>query len=126
MPLSEDEQRILNQIERDLYRQDPASAERIESTTLVRYLARNCRWSALGFFAGLVVLLVSLASTWLLGIVGFVTMTVCALVFTQNVRKIGRHGWQQVTGAARDRSAHDVVGDTTRRLRRRFGDSDDR
>ncbi|HET9071418.1 MAG TPA: DUF3040 domain-containing protein, partial [Acidimicrobiales bacterium] len=58
MPLSEDENRILNQIEQRLYAEDPASAERISATTLPRYLARNCGWAALGFVAGLVVLLV--------------------------------------------------------------------
>jgi hypothetical protein len=121
VPLSEDEQRILNQIERTLYEQDPASAQRIESTTLVRYLARNCRLSALGFLVGLAVLVASFAVSWVLGLAGFVIMVASAVVFTQNARKVGRHGWQQITQGVRERSFDDVVGDTTRRLRRRFG-----
>ncbi|MHB8504471.1 MAG: DUF3040 domain-containing protein [Acidimicrobiales bacterium] len=125
MPLSEHERRILNQIEQRLYEQDPASAERISSTTLPRYLARNCRWATLGFLAGLVVLVVSFSTSWLLGVCGFAIMVASALVFTQNLRKMGRHGWQQLSSSLRDRSVGDVVGDTGRRLRRRFGEGRD-
>jgi hypothetical protein len=71
VPLSEDEERILNEIERGFYRHDPRSAKRISGTTLPRYLARNCRWALLGFIGGLIILLVSFASSWILGLVGF-------------------------------------------------------
>jgi hypothetical protein len=125
VPLSDDEERILKQIESELYRQDPESARRIGTTTLTRYLARNCRWSAAGFLLGLVVLVFSFAVSWVLGLVGFAIMVACALVFTQNLRKMGRHGWQQVTQSVRERSVGDVMGDTTRRWRRHFGDERD-
>jgi len=125
VPLSEEEERILRQIEQDLRRQDPASAQRLGTTTLVGYFRRRCRWAALGFAAGLVVLLASFAVSWFLGIVGFAIMTASAIVFTQSARKIGRHGWQQMTRTVRERNVNDVVGDTTRRLRRRFGDGGD-
>jgi hypothetical protein len=126
VPLSEDEERILSQIEKTLYEQDPASAQRIRTTTLPRYLARNCRWAAAGFVAGLVVLLVSFSTSWVIGVCGFAIMTASAIVFTQNLRKMGRHGWQQLTKTMRNAKVNDVVGDTTRRLRRRFGDDSDR
>ena len=90
MPLSEDEQRILHEIERRFYEHDPEYAKSIESTTLYRSLGRNCKWAALGFIAGLVVLLVSFASSVLLGAFGFGVMLVSAIVFTQNLRKMGR------------------------------------
>ncbi len=120
MPLSEDEQRILHEIERRFYEHDPEYAKSIESTTLYRSLGRNCKWAALGFVAGLVILLVSFASSVLLGAFGFGVMLVSAIVFTQNLRKMGRAGWQQMTEQMRSHSINDVLGDTRRRLRERF------
>ncbi len=122
VPLSENEQRILHEIERGFYDHDPESARRIESTTLPRYLARNCRWAALGFLAGLVVLVASFASSWVLGIVGFVIMLASAFVFIQNLRRMGQHGWQQLSQTMKAHPMNDVIGDANRRLRRRFGD----
>ena len=120
MPLSEDEQRILHEIERRFYEHDPEYAKSIESTTLYRSLGRNCKWAALGFVAGLVILLVSFASSVLLGAFGFGVMLVSAIFFTQNLRKMGRAGWQQMTESMRAHSVHDLLGDTRKRLRDRF------
>jgi hypothetical protein len=120
VPLSEDEQRILHEIERRFYEHDPEYAKSIESTTLYRSLGRNCKWAALGFVAGLVILMVSFASNILLGGFGFAVMLVSAIVFTQNLRKMGRAGWQQMTEQMRSHSVNDVLGDTRRRLRERF------
>jgi Protein of unknown function (DUF3040) len=119
--LNENEERILHEIERRFYAHDPDSANRIGSTTLSRYLARNCKWAGLGFVVGLVVLLVGFASSWILGVVGFVVMLACAIVFLQNLRRIGRHGLQQLTQSTGGRSLNQVVEDAAERLRRRFG-----
>ena len=121
MPLSEGEEHILHEIERRFYAHDPQSARRIGSTTLPRYLARNCKWAALGFVAGLVVLLASFASSWVVGIFGFVVMLGSATVLVQNLRKMGRHGWQQLTGSMRGRNLNEALADARDRLRRRFG-----
>jgi hypothetical protein len=120
VPLSEDEQRILHEIERRFYEHDPEYAKSIESTTLYRSLGRNCKWAAVGFVAGLVILMVSFASSVWLGAFGFGVMLVSAIVFTQNLRKMGRAGWQQMTEQMRSHSVNDVLGDTRRRLRERF------
>jgi hypothetical protein len=124
VPLSEDEERILHEIERKFYAQDPASAKRIGSTTLPRYLARNCWWALLGFVVGLGVLLASFASNWIIGVFGFVVMLASAVVFTQNLRKMGAHGWQQLTRSMRSQDVNGRLGDTSRRLRRRLGRDD--
>ena len=120
MPLSEDEQRILHEIERRFYEHDPEYAKSIESTTLYRSLGRNCKWAALGFIAGLVILMVSFASSVWLGGFGFAVMLVSAIVFTQNVRKMGRAGWQQMTEQMRSHSVNELLGDTRKRFRERF------
>ena len=120
VPLSEDEQRILHEIERRFYEHDPEYAKAIESTTLYRSLGRNCKWAALGFLAGLVTLMVSFAGNLVLGAFGFVVMLVSAIFFTQNLRKMGRAGWQQMTEQMRSHSVNDLLGDTRKRLRERF------
>jgi hypothetical protein len=120
VPLSEDEQRILHEIERRFYEHDPEYAKSIQSTTLYKALGRNCKWAALGFLAGLVILLVSFASNLYLGAFGFGVMLVSAIIFTQNLRKMGRAGWQQMTEQVRSHSLNDVLGDTRRRFRERF------
>ena len=124
MPLSEDEQRILHEIERGFYRDDPHSAQRIERTSLPRYLANNCKLAILGFLIGLVVLVVGFATNWVLGLVGFAVMTASAIALAHNLRRIGRHGWQQLSAGLGTRSVSDRFTDTTDRMRRRFGQRD--
>ena len=41
MPLSEDEQRILQEIEQQLYASDPELAREVSSTTVYRHAGRN-------------------------------------------------------------------------------------
>ena len=124
MPLNENEERILHEIEQRFLANDPDSARRLGSTTLPKYLARNCKWAALGFLAGLVVLLVGFASSWVVGVFGFVIMLVSAIVLTHNLRRMGQHGIQQLSASMRGRKFNEAVDDATRRLRRRFGGDD--
>ena len=49
MPLSEDEQRILQQIEAQFYANDPQLAQQVSETTLYRHASRNIKWAAVGF-----------------------------------------------------------------------------
>jgi hypothetical protein len=124
VPLNENEQRILHEIEQRFYANDPASARRISSTTLAKYLARNCKWAAAGFLVGLAVLLVGFASNWVVGVFGFVVMLVSAVVLTHNVRRMGQHGLRQLSSSLRGRPFNEALDDATRRLRRRFGGDD--
>ena len=120
MPLSEDEQRILQQMEQGFYAQDPQSARRIGSTTLPRYLASNLRRAALGFLFGLAILLASFATSWVLAVFGFALMLASAVFFTQNFRRMSRHGWEQLSKSVKARNLGGSLEDTRRRLRRRF------
>jgi hypothetical protein len=125
VPLSEDEQRILHEIERSFYENDPDFARGVrESPTVYRHAGRNMKWAALGFVVGLVVLVVFLSSL-VLALVGFAGMLVSALVFERNLRKLGRAGLQQLSESVRSRNFPDMFGDTRRRLRDRFKRSDD-
>ncbi len=68
----------------------------------------------------MIILLVSFASSLWLGVFGFGVMLASAIVITQNVRKMGRAGWQQMTEQMRSHSVNELLGDTRRKLRERF------
>ncbi len=121
MPLNENEQRILQEIEKRFHAEDPESARRLGSTTLPGYLARNCRRAGLGFVVGLVILLVAFASSWILGVVGFLVMVVSAVVLIHNLHRMGRFGIQQIHSSASHQRFGEALDDATRRFRRRFG-----
>ncbi len=125
MPLNENEQRILAEIERQFHASDPESAKRIGSTPLQHYLARNCKWAAAGFVAGLVILLAGFASSWVLGIFGFLVMVASAVVLIQNLHKMSRLGLEQVSRSINARHLNQAVEDFSRRLRRRLGNDDE-
>ncbi|HLI24280.1 MAG TPA: DUF3040 domain-containing protein [Acidimicrobiales bacterium] len=120
MPLSEHEERILHEIERRFYANDPQRARRLQETTLPRFWARRCRRAAVGFVVGLVVLLVALATTWEVGVLGLALMLVSAVSFTQNARRMGRHGWQAIRAAGPPRQG-EALSQTLDRIRRRWG-----
>ena len=126
MPLSEEEQRILQEIERSLSSDDPAFAERVRSHTVYRQAGRNCKWGAVGFIAGLVLLIVSFASSILLGSLGFFIMLGSTLFFTHNLRLMGKAGINDAKKALGAGSLTEAAGALTKkpgqRLRRQGGD----
>lgn len=118
MPLSEDEQRILHEIERSFYEHDPAFAREVGASGLTRNPGRNAKLAALGFVAGLVMVVLFFASSLLLGALGFLVMLGSAFVFATNVRELGRSMVRPGMGASMRGRA--VLGDTGRRFRERF------
>ncbi len=126
MPLSEDEQRILHEIEQQFYETDPAFAREVESTTLYRHAFRNIKWATLAFLAGVGVLVWALLNGNVLVafVGGFLVMLVSAIWFEQNARKLGRAGWQQMTGSMKAGGIRNLVGDTRRKMRDRFKKGD--
>lgn len=125
MPLSEDEQRILHEIERSFYEHDPAFAKGVSETSLYRHAGRNCKWAALGFAGGLVLLVLSFASNRIIGFVAFLLMLGCALTLERNFRKMGKAGWAELTQTVREHGFPNVLGDTRKRLGKRFKRDDD-
>ncbi|MDQ1432291.1 MAG: hypothetical protein QOF40_2893, partial [Actinomycetota bacterium] len=75
MPLSEHEQRLLDQIERALYQEDPKFASTVRSTDLRTHMKRRLRRAAFVLVLGVVMLLGGLVSNHIaVGIAGFVVM----------------------------------------------------
>jgi DUF3040 family protein len=123
VPLSEDEQRILHEIEQQFYEQDPAFARQVGSS-VYRHAGRNLKWAALGFAAGLILMLATFASSLVLGTVGVAIMFVCAVIFERNLRRMGRAGWQSMTRTMRGSSLRTSVADARKRMRERFRKED--
>jgi sulfite exporter TauE/SafE len=120
VPLSEDEQRILQEIERNFYESDPSFAREVSARTLYRHAGRNLKWAAVGVVVGFVVLVSSFTSSLALGFAGFLVMLASAFLFERNQRKVGRAGWQQLTRSARAGSLSGRLASPGQRLRDRF------
>lgn len=91
MPLSEDEQRILRQIEQEL-EQDPSFSER--GVALSR---RRLVMSILGASVGIVATVLSLAVSFLLAFVIFVGVVALGVIAANEIAVIGR---EQMSGAS--------------------------
>ena len=120
MPLSEDEQRILQEIEQQLYASDPQLVREVSSTTIYRHAGRNLKWAALGFLGGLVLLVLTYRTSILLGGAFFLAMLGSAFVFERNLRKMGRAGWRQWSETMKANGLRDRFGDAGQKVRERF------
>ncbi len=109
MPLSEHEQRLLDQIERALYAEDPKFATSVRARDLRTHYRLRMARSAVAFVAGLVLLFAGVISRVVaIGVLGFVVM-LGALLF-------GLTSWQRLTGhreprPSRRRSDRDPAAD---------------
>lgn len=126
MPLSEDEQRILQEIEENLSATDPKLVQQVSDTTLYRHAARVIKWSVVGFVAGLVLMILTFTTMLWLGIVGFAIMLGCALAIEHNVRKLGRAGIENLTSSMRNGTIKNMLGNAGNRWRERWGRDDPR
>ncbi len=126
MPLSEDERRILNEIEDHLYESDPALAREVAQTTIYTHAFRNLKWATLGFLVGVTLMVVLLSVHFVLAFFGFAVMLLSVLWFENNARKLGRAGLQEMTEHYRGGTLRDAVGGAGIRLRQRFQRPDDR
>jgi hypothetical protein len=121
VPLSEDEQRILREIEQQFYDTDPAFARGVGTTTLYRHGLRRMKLAVLLFVLGLGVLVYALVLGNFVAafLLGAVPMFAAMLVFEANLRTLGRAGIQQVTNSARAASIRDALGNAGKRARGR-------
>jgi Flp pilus assembly protein TadB len=84
MPLSDDEQRILHQIEQEL-KQDPSFSERG-----VRVSRRRLVLLGIGMAAGLVLTVAGLAISFWLAFAAFIGVLAMAVLLESEIRVIGR------------------------------------
>jgi hypothetical protein len=89
MPLSEHEQRILEEIERRLAEEDPRLVEQVGRTDLYTHLARRIRLATVAFGAGFAMLLLFVVSVWVAS-AGFVLMVLSAMLIYRYLGQLGR------------------------------------
>jgi hypothetical protein len=120
VPLSPEEQRILQDIEKSFYEHDPEFAHEVSSTTLYKVAGRNLKWLTLGFIVGLVILVASFVWSLFLAFFGFVIMLACAFFFERNLRRMGKAGWASFSSSMGSGGLGGSLGNASKRVRDRF------
>ncbi len=130
MPLSEDEERILNEMEEQLQASDPRLVKEVSETTVYTQPLRSMKWAVAGFISGVALMVATLSTSYLLAFIGFLVMLCSALRLEHNARVVGRTGLRQVSDSGRVTSFRDALEGTTGkvrdRMRERFRRGDDR
>ena len=131
MPLSEHEQRLLDQIERALYAEDPKFASTVRGGRLRKPSRRRRLQGIALFLLGVVLLVVGVVvqATWLAGIpvlsvIGFLLMLGGAVlaITSAGAAKKGQAGEGEATpeAAAREKERSRFTNRMEERFRRRF------
>ncbi|MFC6882912.1 DUF3040 domain-containing protein [Actinomadura yumaensis] len=115
MPLSDHEQRMLDQIEQALYAEDPKFAHAVRSTNPQVHYKRRIVKAALGFVVGVCALMAGLVInqgtvTIAVSVTGFLLMVVCCVWALTS--------WKRMTGIGTEAAAS---GGRPRRRRRQRG-----
>ncbi len=124
MPLSEHEQRLLDEIEQALYAEDPKFASSVRSARPRNRTRLMLVLSAVGVLVGLAVVIVGLATTLtFLGVVGFVLIVASCVAGATALRGPRQSAVTAITShpsnQARQNSLRTKMED---RMRRRFED----
>ncbi|MDQ1039221.1 hypothetical protein QFZ75_005637 [Streptomyces sp. V3I8] len=100
MPLSEHEQRMLEQMERALYAEDPKFATALEGSGLRTYTRRRVYQAVAGFLVGIALLMAGMVAQQIwVSVVGFLVMLGCAVLAVTGWRKAPKPGEQPAQGA---------------------------
>jgi hypothetical protein len=118
VPLSEHEQRQLDQIERALYAEDPKFAQAVRAKDPRVHYKRRVVEAAIGFLLGVGLLLAGVISKLtLIGVAGFVVMLACSMWALSSWRHMSG-GSAGRPGAARDRRSRPPVNSRSRFMER--------
>ncbi|MGP3988497.1 DUF3040 domain-containing protein [Streptomyces sp. 3N207] len=99
MPLSEHEQRMLEQMERALYAEDPKFATALEGSELRRYTRKRVYQAVAGFLVGIALLMAGMVAQQIwVSVVGFLVMLGCAVLAVTGWRKAPKQGEGQAQG----------------------------
>jgi len=132
VPLSEHEQRLLDQIERQLYAEDPKFASAVRSHDVKSHLLGRVKKFAVLLVAGLGALLGGvIIHNVLLGVAGFLVMLAAALVIARSLQRLSRGDAPPPMPKARTKkqpgagSKGSLRDRAEERFRRRFEDPED-
>ncbi len=91
MPLSEHEQRMLEQMERALYAEDPKFASALEGSGLRTFTRRRVYQAVAGFLVGIALLMAGMVAQLIwVSVVGFLVMLGCAALAVTAWRRSAR------------------------------------
>lgn len=128
VPLSEEEQRILQEMEQKLREHDRDFVERVSHRSGRLQAGRGVKWSVFAFLAGTALLLATFRFSIALGVCGVLVMVVAALSFAQQIAPAGRSELrveQRPSRRARQRSGiAEEWSEMRRRMRSRFDHRD--
>ncbi|HMS24684.1 MAG TPA: DUF3040 domain-containing protein [Acidimicrobiia bacterium] len=93
MPLSDNEEKILAEIEANIRKSDPGLAQHVEQSTVYRHSGRRIVFSVLGILALLIIIVFTFSSSaWPVAFVAFALMVIVGISLVDHVVKIGRAG----------------------------------
>jgi threonine/homoserine/homoserine lactone efflux protein len=93
VPLSEEEQRLLEQMEQALVAEDPKLASALRGSALVARSRRHAILAVLGFLAGIASLMIgAIAALTAVAVLGFVLMLASAYLFVTAWRRVQQGG----------------------------------
>lgn len=93
MPLSEEEQRLLEQMEQALVAEDPKFASALRGSALVARSRRHAIFAVLGFLAGVAGLMIgAIAALTAIAVLGFVLMLASTYMFVTAWRRVQQGG----------------------------------
>ncbi|CAB4878195.1 unannotated protein [freshwater metagenome] len=113
MPLSEDEQRILRQIEEQL-KADPTFALKVNHRSHPGASQRHLVWSAVGLLVSLAVVIAALQISAWLSFAAFVGMVVAGVILEREVTARGRDQLSRIPDELRRRAGRSMGGPNTR------------
>lgn len=126
MPLSEHEQRLLDEIEQALYAEDPKFASSVRSARPRNRARMLLALSVLGVVVGLAVVMIGLtANLTLLGVLGFVLIVGCCVGAAGVLRGPRRSGPTSLPGSTGDpgNRSSSLRTKMEDRMRRRFDEN---
>jgi len=124
VPLSEDEQRILSEIEQQLYETDPSLAHGIADTTVYSDAYRQLKRGIFGFIFGVIMMIGTLHINGVALGPRRCHHVASALTIEANARRMGKAGLDQITQSMRAAGLRDYLGQPRDRMRDRFRKDD--
>ncbi|GAA3087464.1 hypothetical protein JOF29_008183 [Kribbella aluminosa] len=125
VPLSEEEQRQFEQLERALAAEDPKFVSAMRGTNVRLYYRRRAVLAGVGFVLGIVVLMTgAILPNTVIGVIGFVMMVACLYVAALSMKRISNAGESDdippPPPAKRHRTKHESSGTFMERMEDRW------
>jgi hypothetical protein len=123
MALSDEEQKLLAQMEAALAADDPKFANTLRGTTTRRLHRKQAAIAGVGFVAGLACLVAGMETHWSISVVGFVLMLISTIVAITSWRHVDFERAERPQGPkVRSSPDNPFMDKLEERWRRRHGD----